>query len=75
MKVSDSRTFKFHFRSKESTGTFGDGSPGLSKADALSYAETIHQLFTGKGLTYIQIWFILHLVSSTFEEERDIKTL
>lgn len=39
------------------------------------YAQQIHDLLIDKGFTFMNCWVILHIVTNTLREERDIKRL
>lgn len=74
MKVKNSKVFQ-QLRNKDNTFKVTDGSPDLPADVVEEYAQQIHDLLTDKGFTYMNCWVILHIVTNTLMEERDIKRL
>ena len=72
MKVKNSKVF-LELRDKDNTFKVADGSPDLPADVVEEYAQQIHDLLIDKGFT--NCWVILHIVTNTLREERDIKRL
>lgn len=74
MKVKNSKVF-LELRDKDNTFKVADGSPDLPADVVEELAQQIHDLLIDKGFTFMNCWVILHIVTNTLREERDIKRL